>query len=93
MLSAVDLILEDIENKDYKSLIKFIDESIRKFQGWYPWECAIIHEELSYDIREEISEMYKEAGWKYVSHKVSSENGEKAGLTSFKFSMVPLDYQ
>lgn len=28
--------------------------------------------------------------WNYVYHQTSSENGEKAGLTCFKFSNIPL---
>ena len=77
-LSNCGLDFEKIENE--------IDESIKSFHGWYPWEQAIVDGEYPVPIRNEIAKRYKDAGWKYVYHKTSSENGERAGLTSFLFS-------
>lgn len=91
MLSPIDLTLQEVENADYEKLESLIDTSIKRFHGWYPWEEAIIDGELSVSVRNELAQRYKAAGWKYVYHQTSSENGERAGLTAFKFSENELD--
>lgn len=90
MISPNDLDSIEKEKLDYQKLENQIDESIKKFHGWYPWEEAVIEGEYSITIRNEIAKQYKEAGWTHVYHRTTSEAGEKAGLTSFKFSMEPL---
>lgn len=67
-----------------------VDEGILKFHGWFPWEEAIIEGEYPVEIRNEIAKKYKENGWEFVYHQTSSENGERPGLTCFKFSMEEL---
>lgn len=86
MLSPVELILDEVENTDFKKLEKLIDDSIKRHHGCYPWEKAILEGELSVSVRNEIAQTYKMAGWKYIYHRTTSENGEKPGLTSFMFS-------
>ena len=43
------------------------------------------HENYSKDIRDEIANLYVQKGWSKVEHMTSSENGERPGLTEFKF--------
>lgn len=45
----------------------------------------ILDEEYPVIIRDLIAEKYKEAGWKLVTHRTSSENDEPPGLTGFTF--------
>ena len=73
------------------ALEKQIDASIAKFHGWYPWEYAILYNEYAVVLRDAIAKRYLKAGWNYVYHGTSSENGERPGLTSFTFSMVPVE--
>lgn len=70
---------------------KQIDASIAKFHGWHPWEYAILDNEYAVVLRDAIAKRYLKAGWNYVYHGTSSENGERPGLTSFTFSMVPVE--
>ena len=79
-----------IDTKTLLDIEKAIDESIKQFHGWYRYECAIISGEYSIETRNAIGKRYKDAGWKYVYHQTSSENGERAGLTSFIFSNIKL---
>ena len=52
---------------------------------------AIIDGEPSLDVRNEIARCYiVDAGWGYVYHQTSSENGERPGLTHFIFTEEPL---
>ena len=82
----------DMKSKvNMDELISKIDESMNKFHEWYPWESAVIEGEPSVDIRNEIAIKYIEAGWNYVYHDTTSENGERAGLTGFKFSSKPIE--
>lgn len=85
--------LEDIEikNKLFEELETKIDEGIKNFHGWHPWEKAIIDGEYSLNVRNIIANKYKENGWDFVYHQTSSENGERAGLTCFIFSTKELD--
>ena len=82
--------LKNLDKKNIQEIIEKIDESIKKHHGWYPWEIAVIGEEYSKDIRNQIGKKYKEAGWTYVYHITSNENGERPGLTSFIFSQEDL---
>lgn len=91
MITKKDLANMEIENINFEEVEKAIDDSIKSFHGWYPWEEAIIIGEYSIEIRNIIGKKYKNAGWKHVYHRTSSENGERAGLTDFKFSNVPLE--
>ena len=45
----------------------------------------ILDEEYPVIVRDLIAEKYKEAGWKLVTHRTSSENNERPGLTGFTF--------
>lgn len=74
------------------ALEKQIDASIAKFHGWYPWEYAILYNEYAVVLRDAIAKRYLKAGWNYVYHGTSSENGERPGLTSFSFSMDPIEH-
>jgi hypothetical protein len=83
--------LDSVENVNLDELEKKIDESIHRFHGWYPWEQAIIDGEYSVEVRNAIGQRYKDNGWNFVYHRTTSENGEKAGLTSFIFSTTEID--
>ena len=91
MITLENLKKEELDNLDFENLEALIDKSIRSFHKWYPWEEAIIDGELSIEVRNKISQKYKDAGWDYVYHRTSSENGERPGLTSFKFSKTKLE--
>ena len=90
MIKPEDLNQLTTNNYNLDDLEKKIDNSIIRFHGWYPWEEAIIEDEIPMDIRNQIAQRYKDAGWNYVYHRTSSENNERPGLTSFKFSMEPI---
>lgn len=82
-LEKCDMKLDELEKK--------IDRSIKNFHGWYKWEEAVIDGEYSVNVRNAIGQKYKDAGWKYVYHRTSSEHGERYGLTHFIFSTEKLD--
>ena len=53
---------------------------------WYDnYYIVIIQSEYSKKSRDYVVEEFKKVGWKKIEHKTSSENGERPGLTSFKF--------
>ena len=76
--------LDEIESK--------IDEDVKKNHGMYPWEDAILDREYETEIRDELAKRYINAGWNYVYHHTSSENGERPGLTCFILSMDPVKH-
>lgn len=82
---------KNLDPRMMEKMEREIDKSIREFHNWYQWEMAIIEGEYPLDIRNVMAKKYHDAGWKYVYHQTSSENGERPGLTCFKFSMKPLD--
>ena len=78
-------------NVNYNKFEEEIDDSIKRFHGWYKWEEAIIDGEYPINVRNTIGQKYKEAGWDYVYHITSSEHGDRPGLTRFIFSTEKLD--
>lgn len=91
MLGPSDMRTITLEDYDVDGLIYKIDKNLKKFHGWYPWESALLEEELPLEIRNEIAIKYLKAGWIYVYHITTSENGERAGLTSFHLSQSPIE--
>lgn len=91
MISPKDIIKIENEKVDIDKLIEEIDESIKSFHGWYIWEFALIEHDLSVEIRNKIAKKYIEAGWNYVYHQTSKENGERPGLSSFMFSTTKIE--
>lgn len=83
--------IEKLKEYDLDKIEEKIDESIKSYHGWYPWEEAILDEEYPLHVRDALAKRYKDNGWKFVYHVTTSETGEKSGLTSFKFSMEKLD--
>lgn len=85
--------MKEITRMDYDidGLIYKMDKSLKNFHGWYPWESALLDEELPFEIRNEIAIKYLKVGWIYVYHITTSENGECAGLTSFHLSQSPIE--
>lgn len=83
-----------IVNKRYnlETLESIIDRKIRENHGDYPWEEAIVDEELPLNVRNNLAEKYSNAGWTYVYHHTSSENNERPGLTYFVFSTEPVEH-
>lgn len=90
MIKPNDLEKMELEDADFEKLEEDIDNSIKSFHGWYPWEEEIIRGEYPVSVRNAIGKKYKKSGWKHVYHQTSSENGERPGLTCFKFSSIPL---
>ena len=93
MITPAELEQYEIDNANIEAIISDIDEKIKRNHGNYPYEQAILPEEYSWVVREEIARRYREAGWKNVAHRTSSENGERPGLTHFKLSMKPIDWK
>lgn len=83
--------IENMDEYDLSEIEKQIDAGIKSRHGWYPWEEATLYNEYPVAVRNRIAARYTANGWKYVYHCTSSENGEKPGLTNFKFSMEQLD--
>lgn len=93
MITPAELKQYEIENANIEAIIIDIDTEIKKNHGYFPYEEAVLTKEYSQAIREEVARRYREAGWKYVIHRTSSENGERPGLTHFKLSMTPIDWR
>ena len=86
MIQPSELEAIELEKADLAKMESEIDDSIRKYHGWYPWETAILEGEYPVSVRNEIGKKYKQAGWNFVYHQTSSENGEMGGLTCFLLS-------
>ena len=84
--------MRDVEIIEGGKVIIDIDTAIKRNHGQYPYENAILLKEYPVSVRDEIARRYLEAGWKYVIHRTSSENGERPGLTHFKLSMTPIEW-
>ena len=84
--------LIDTDKHKLDMLERKIDAEIRNHHGDYPWEEALLDCELSLMTRNSLAKRYTDAGWNYVYHHTSSENGERYGLTSFVFSMDPIKH-
>ena len=93
MITPAELEQYEIENANIEAIIIDIDTEIKKNHGNHPYEDAVLLKEYSKVIREEVARRYREAGWAYVIHRTSSENGERAGITHFKLSMNPIDWR
>ena len=92
MITPNDIKNLDLLRVNLDQLEEEIDDSIKSYHGWYPYEYASITEELPRAVREALAERYKLAGWKFVYHTSTSEIGERPGLSAFKFSMYELNY-
>lgn len=93
MITPAELKQYEIDNANIEAIIIDIDKEIKKNHGHYPYEEAILGKEYTQAVRNEVAHKYREAGWKYVIHRTSSENGERPGLTHFKLSMTPIDWE
>lgn len=93
MITPAELERYEIESANIEAIIIDIDTEIKKNHGHYPYEEAMLHKEYTQAVRNEVARRYREAGWKYVIHRTSSENGERPGLTHFKLSMTPIDWE
>jgi len=81
-----------IENFNLDEVEKAIDEQLIKNHTQHPWEEVLLDEEYAIEVRDTLAKRYVNAGWNYVYHQTSSENGERPGLTMFAFSNVPVSY-
>lgn len=86
MISPNDL--KNLDTKKADELIEKIDKAIVSNHGNFTHESALIEGEYPVEVRNKVGKMYKKAGWKYVYHQTSSENGEQPGLTHFILSTV-----
>ena len=80
----------EMANYDLDHIIQLINEDIIKNHGMYHHEEAILHTEYPISVRKVIAIRLYRAGWKYVYHMTSSENGERPGLTCFILSTKPV---
>ena len=92
MITPEELKQYEIANVNIEAIIVDIDTAIKRNHGQYPYENVILLKEYPVSVRDEIARRYREAGWKYVIHRTSSENGERPGLTHFKLSMTPIEW-
>lgn len=86
MITPNDIQQIEIDKVDFDKLEKEIDRSILTLHGFYKWEEAVLTKEYPECVRNTIAKRYRDAGWRFVYHITSSENGERPGLTRFKFS-------
>lgn len=93
MITPNDLSKLNTQKYNIEDLEQQIDKSIQDFHGWHPWEVALLRGEIPLSVRMQIAQNYCDAGWNYVYHITSSENGERPGLTEFYFSMEQLGTQ
>lgn len=54
MIKPNDLEKMELGNTDFEKLEEDIDNSIKSFHGWYPWEEAIIRGEYPVSVRNAI---------------------------------------
>jgi hypothetical protein len=92
---AIRKMKREKEFKDMGMYIQKIDAEMRQdVELWHREGSrveAIIEGEPSLELRNEIARCYiDEAGWGYVYHQTSSENGERPGLTHFIFTEEPM---
>lgn len=91
MITPKDIEKIEMEKVDFAKLEKEIDESIIKHHGYYAWEAASLVGEYPVCVRDALAKRYRDAGWRFIYHHTSSENGERPGLTEFRFSMSEID--
>lgn len=91
MIKPEDIKTLDLQKYNLDKIETAIDESIKQYHGWHPWEYALLDAEYPTTIRDELAKRYVNNGWKYVYHRTTSEDNQRPGLTSFMFSMVSLD--
>lgn len=75
-LKESDILLEIVINELFNST------TLDWYDNFYE---IILESEYSKESRDYVVEEFKKVGWKKIEHKTSSENGERPGLTSFKF--------
>lgn len=75
-------VINDIIDKIDKELLKEHNISDYARNGKIH---VVLDEEYSVSVRDLIAKKYKEAGWKLVIHRTSSELHERSGLTGFTF--------
>lgn len=92
MITPKDIEKIEMENVDFAKLEKEIDESIIKRHGYYKWETATLVGEYPVGVRNALAKRYRDAGWNFVYHHTSSENGESPGFTEFVFSMNKINH-
>lgn len=82
-------------SNDYSidDIIAEIDAEIVENHHLYPMcDFAILTKEYPKSVRDEIARKYRDSGWNFVGHRTSSENGERPGLTEFRFSKYPIEW-
>lgn len=72
----IQLLISEIESKFRNKEFLKVSESIN---------ISISGEKYSKDVRDAVCELYVRKGWTEVTNQTSSENGERPGLTGFKF--------
>lgn len=83
--------LNSINQETIDKIINEIDTEMKETHGWYPWEEAVITGEYPDEVMNAICKLYYEVGWTYIYWDKSSEQGERPGLSGFKFSTTPID--
>lgn len=80
-----------LKNFDLNKVEVEIDKQLVKNHTQHPWEEVLLDEEYTVEVRDALAKRYINAGWDYVYHQTSSENGERPGLTMFAFSNIPVN--
>lgn len=80
-----------IDKANIAKLTDEMDKSIKDFHGDHPWEYAIIDGEYQNEVMDALLKQYFDVGWKYIYWRRSSENSERAGLTSVMLSTSKID--
>jgi len=79
---------EEVKNKDpeVEKYFQEIDNQLKDHSEnhYKDYTFAILLEEICLEKRMVISKIYLKAGWSKVQTTISSENGERPGLTEFR---------
>ena len=79
-----------VSQTDVDNIISTIDNEMKKTHKLSEYGLSgkihiILDKEYPMVVRNVIAESYRQAGWRKVTHRTSSENGERPGLTGFTF--------
>jgi ectoine hydroxylase-related dioxygenase (phytanoyl-CoA dioxygenase family) len=86
-MTTVNQMKNNFDEKGLMIIENLIDENLKKIVLQYSNHVeAVISGEYSKTVRDKIAQKYiDEGGWSKVTHRTSSENGERGGLTAFSF--------
>ena len=74
--------------KEMQADLSQLEKAIKEFESLFKGEAKgenyyylVMAGELNKETCQEVTKLYREAGWHYVQCRTSSDNGERGGLT------------